>query len=97
MACGVNVKELGSLSVCEFAEFLGTKFDEDVVEAFRRNKISGSIFQLMSEEQITSLVTAIGDIIELQQLQKESRPTPYNTPVTSIVKVCLLYNNKIYI
>ena len=91
MACGFNIKELGSLSVCEFAEFLGTKFDEEVVEAFRRNKISGSIFQLMSEEQITSLVTAIGDIIELQQLQKESRPTPYNTPVTPIVKVCLLY------
>ena len=41
----------------------------------------------MSEEQITSLVTAICDIIELQQLQKESHPTPYNTPVTSIVKV----------
>ena len=33
MAYSVNVKKLGLLSVCEFAEFLGTKFDEDVVEA----------------------------------------------------------------
>ena len=57
MACGINIKNLGSLSVYEFAEFPGKKFDEDVVEAFRKNKISGSIIQLMSEEKIISLVT----------------------------------------
>ena len=38
VACGINIKNLGSLSVYEFAEFPGKKFDEDVVEAFRKKQ-----------------------------------------------------------
>ena len=79
MATSPDVKELQCLSVSEFSEFLATKFDDDVVQAFEKNKISGSVFLLMTDNKIGSLVPAIGDVILLQQLQRDCRQ-PTVTP-----------------
>ena len=84
-----HVKELQCLSVSEFSEFLATKFDDDIVQAFEKNKISASVFLLMTDNQIGSLVPAIGDVILLHQLQRDCRqPTvsPQSTPVALKVR-----------
>ena len=73
MAENPEVKEVESLTVSEFLE---TKVDQEVVETLEKNKISGSIFLLMSDQQLSSLVPAIGDLISLQQLQPACRKTP---------------------
>lgn len=84
MATSVEVNDLSTMSVSQLSTFISTKLDEEVGEMFLKNKISGSIFLLMSEEQIAQLVPAIGDVIMLQQLQ-----TTYKTPTGSYqVGVC---------
>ena len=82
MAVGFDVKELQHLTVEEFSEFLETRFDDEVAGAFYKNKISGEIFLLMTENQITSIVPAIGDVIKLRQLQA-SCSSVYSSPVPS--------------
>ena len=47
------------------------KFDKDVVESFRVNKISGSVFLQLSEEQIGKMVKAIEDVVQLLNLKTE--------------------------
>ena len=59
------------MSVDEFCDFLSTKFDDDVVTTFRENKISGASFTKLSERQLEKLVTAMGDVVELQALQEK--------------------------
>lgn len=58
-----------NFSVTEFAAFLATRFNLDIAEEFERNKMSGSVFLKLSENQIEKMVPAIGDIVELQSLQ----------------------------
>ena len=69
MATGFNSREIEKFDVEEFSEFLQQDFDEDVAEAFKKNKINGALFILMNETQLASIVPAIGDIIRLKQLQ----------------------------
>ena len=57
------------MSVPQFSEFIASKLDDEVGDVFQKNKISGSIFLLMSEAQISALVPAISDVITLKQLQ----------------------------
>ena len=59
------------MSVDEFCDFLSTKFDDDVVTTLRENKISGASFTKLSERQLEKLVTAMGDVVELQALQEK--------------------------
>ena len=56
-------------STDELCSFLAETFDEDVTESFRKNKITGSTFMKLSEQQIEKMVTAIGDVVELRALQ----------------------------
>ena len=103
MASSLELKDVPSMNITEFCEFLGSKFDLDVVAVFEKNKISGSLFMLMSEEQIKSQVSAIGDHIMLQQLQTAYRqpavandpstlgPSTPSTPCSSKVCVCFCY------
>ena len=69
MATGIDEKVIPKLDVNNFCEFLKTRFDEDVSESFRANKISGDCFLKLTEEQIGKMVTAVGDIVELMALQ----------------------------
>ena len=39
MASGFDVKQIEKFSVDEFADFLAEKFDEDVVESFRKMEL----------------------------------------------------------
>lgn len=66
---GLDAAKFRAFSVEQFSEYLAVKFDNDVVESFRANKISGSIFLQLSEEQIGKLVSAIGDVVEISNLQ----------------------------
>ena len=43
---------------------------ESISEEFVKNKISGSVFLKLTESQLEKMVTAIGDIVELQSLQE---------------------------
>ena len=46
--------------------------DEEVSAAFKKNKISGSVFLRLSEGQLGRMVEAIGDVVELQALLKRA-------------------------
>ena len=59
MAENPEVKEI------EFCEFLKTMFDQEVVETLEKTKISGFVFLLMSDQQLSSLVPALGDLNSL--------------------------------
>ena len=69
LAEGLTEKRIPSLNVFEFCDFLSTRFDEVVTESFRMNKISGHCFMKLSEQQMGRIVTAIGDVVELLDLQ----------------------------
>ena len=58
-----------AMSVDEFGDYLLEKFDEDVVEIMKKNKISGATFLKLSERQIESMIPAVGDVVELLDLQ----------------------------
>lgn len=65
----MDERNIPELSVHDFCEFLSKDFDDEVVESFRRNKISGGNFLKLTEEQLGKIVSAIGDLVELQSLQ----------------------------
>ena len=69
LAEGLAEKRIPSLNVFEFCDFLSTRFDEVVTESFRMNKIGGHCFMKLSEQQMGRIVTAIGDVVELLDLQ----------------------------
>jgi hypothetical protein len=92
MASGFSVKELSNLSTEEFADYLEKEYDDEVSEIFKKNKIDGSVFMLMNENQLSALVPAVGDVIRFQELQKHVKKlngTPL-TPVTPVSNVCNL-------
>ena len=60
-----------SMSVAEFADYLSNRFDEYVVDIMKKNKISGSTFLKISEIQIEQMIPAVGDVIELRELQND--------------------------
>ena len=66
-----NIEDIKKYNVEQFGEYLATKFDKDVVESFRVNKISGSVFLQLSEEQIGNMVKSIGDVVQLLNLKTE--------------------------
>lgn len=47
-------------SLKELASFVSEKFDQDIADAFEKNKISGQLFLKLSEAQIGRMVPAIG-------------------------------------
>lgn len=70
MAKRLSKENISKLSIDDFCDFLSQiSFDEDVIELFRKNKISGWSFMKLTEQQLEKLVTAIGDVVELQALQ----------------------------
>ena len=69
MAGRASEESIPKMSVEEFCEYLSVKFEEDVIESLRKNKISGKSFMKLSEQQLERLVVAIGDVVELQALQ----------------------------
>lgn len=58
-----------SMSVGEFASFLYDRFDEDVVDVMKNNKITGATFLKLSERQMEKMIPAIGDVVELMEMQ----------------------------
>lgn len=58
-----------TLSVEEFADFLSDIFDEDIVNIIQKNKIAGATFLKLSERQIEKMIPAMGDVVELRELQ----------------------------
>lgn len=69
LADDMATKDLPRYSVGELCDFLSTSFDDEVVSAFRSNKISGSSFMKLSNSQIEKIIPAMGDAVELQALQ----------------------------
>ena len=63
------------LSVEDFGTLLENKgFDLEVIKSFKSNKISGGRFMKLTEAQIEKLVTAMGDVVELKELQGQLGP-----------------------
>lgn len=60
---------VNDMTVNEFSDFLADRFDKDVVDVMKRNKIAGSTFLKLSEMQIERMIPAIGDVVELRELQ----------------------------
>ena len=58
-----------SMSVEDFASFLHDRFDEDVIDVMKKNKIAGTTFLKLSERQIEKMIPAIGDVVELMEMQ----------------------------
>ena len=52
-------KLIPSYSVRGFSEYLANYFDQEVANAFEKNKISGSSFLKLSESQLGRMVEAI--------------------------------------
>lgn len=71
-------KLIPEFSVKEFCNFLAKKFDKEIADTFEKNKISGSIFLKLSENQLERMVEAMGDVVSLQSLQ--SRVKDSETP-----------------
>lgn len=73
MLFAANMEDcLHTLSIAEFADYLSTKFDQDVVDIMK-NKISGATFLKLSERQLENIVPAVGDVIELRELQANGK------------------------
>lgn len=66
----VQADTVRAMCVGDFADFLVDEyFDEDVVAIMKSNKISGATFLKLSERQMEKIVPAIGDVVELRELQ----------------------------
>ena len=65
------MEKIPTLSVLEFCDFIAERFDDDIADAFRANKIAGSTFLKLSDDHMGKMVAAIGDVIELQALQSK--------------------------
>lgn len=78
-------KNVPEMSVRDFCDFLCGTFDEEVIEAFYVNKISGKAFLKLSENHLSSLVSAIGDVLDLKELQERVRKTLQ--PLTESVSI----------
>jgi hypothetical protein len=57
------------MSVGEFADYLTFNFDDEIVDTMRKNKISGATFLKLSERQIEKMIPAVGDVVEMRELQ----------------------------
>ena len=63
---------MAELSVSKLCEILtGEKFDEDVVESFRKNKIDGETFLELDHDDLKELgIIALGDRKKVKKLQQ---------------------------
>ena len=68
-AASSDTEDIRKLNVEQFCDYLVLKFDNDVVESFRANKITGSVFLQLTEEHIGKIVTALGDVVQLINLR----------------------------
>ena len=64
-----STSTVNGMTVNQFADFLADRFDEDVVNVMKKNKIAGSTFLKLSEVQLERMIPAIGDVVELRELQ----------------------------
>ena len=71
-----NSSSVHTMSVTQFADYLSDKFDEDVIDVMKRNKISGATFLKLSEKQLEKIIPAVGDIVEPKELQIKIDSTP---------------------
>ena len=67
-AASGDTEDIRKLNVEQFCDYLALKFANDVVESFRANKITGSVFLHLTEEHIGKIVTALGDVVQLTNL-----------------------------
>ena len=66
-----NVPEF---TIDELAEFLSERsVREEVIENFRKNKISGGVFLVLTEEDLKELVPLIGERTEIRALLKQRK------------------------
>lgn len=67
------METIGDLDVQEFAEFLENQnMHEDVITAFLRNRVCGSSFLSLTEEDFKELLPIIGDRVRVRKLFKEA-------------------------
>ena len=62
-----------SLTVEEFGSFLSDKnVDEEVIDNFKRNKVSGAAFLMLTERDINELVPSVGLRPQIRAILKDS-------------------------
>ena len=62
-----------SLTVEEFGSFLSNKnVDDEVIDNFKRNKVSGAAFLMLTDRDINELVPSIGLRPQIRAILKES-------------------------
>lgn len=65
------MEDVHIMSIEDFAEYLSDSyFDDDLVDVLRKNKISGTTFMKLSERQMEKMIPAVGDVVELRELQE---------------------------
>ena len=79
-----------SLRCQRFLQLLCATFVKEVIEAFYVNKISRKAFLKLSENHLSSLVSAIGDVLELKEIQERGTLQPLTESV-SIQNVLATY------
>ena len=63
-----------SMDIIEFCTYLADKnFDEDIVQKFSKNKICGSTFLNLTEDDLKDLLPVIGERVRVRQLLKEAK------------------------
>ena len=63
-----------SMDIIEFCTYLEDKnFDEDIVHRFSKNKICGSTFLNLTEDDLKDLLPVIGERVRVRKLLKEAR------------------------
>jgi hypothetical protein len=62
-----------SFTVEEFGSFLSDKnVDEEIIDNFRRNKVSGASFLVLTERDINELVPSVGLRPQIRAILKDS-------------------------
>ena len=98
-----STSTVNGMTVNQFADFLADRFDEDVVNVMKKNKIAGSTFLKLSEVQLERMIPAIGDVVELRELQikiisqdkQASGLTKFHSDVEKIVMHVISYMSQV--
>ena len=62
-----------SFTVEEFGSFLSDKnVDEEVIDSFKRNKVSGAAFLMLTERDINELVPSVGLRPQIRAILRDS-------------------------
>ena len=68
-----SASAIESFTVEEFGSFLSDKnVDKEVIDSFRRNKVSGAAFLMLTERDINELVPSVGLRPQIRTILKDS-------------------------